>query len=580
MSAEVKKVPTPPLSPRDVFLPDPVKLHELFEEIQKVIVKNSPSDIPEIKNYIEKLNIIRVDHKSSEEDKKQANDLLDKLEFILSSFANESSVEDIRLIRAKQANRKAGDKIDIYGLLEEGDVAIDKKIILGSGTFGTVYAGHITSTGLPVAIKELNPDRSEGDLIAFQNEAEIMARMHHPYCCEYVGYLNDPFRVVTRRYPANLFDMTKSNTLTVADRFRIAYQLASAISYVHSIGLLHRDLKSENVFIDENSDVKLADFGLTEYAPGRVKDDGSPPGSKLFMAPEMLKGEAFDPKCEVYTYGLMMYELFTGREVFDDVKSIEQLLERQKCKPMLPIYEKDYSGKDKPPKELFDLIQSCYLESPKDRPELIRVMKSITDIAVHYFIKRSQTAERFWKSLCNFTFRDHVLLSEFVNGMISYGIVPRYPEKETLTKAVPSSWNMMGIDQFWLLCCWFPNFYCQRNSYALMENIVNSPWFCKDDAIVKRRFHASSGNCFVIRPSGSNPHSGSDPFHRPFTLCLRINGEAFYYRIERHSTRTSTTFTCVFTDDKHFTSISVLAKFVESEKQIPVANSLEKAIPY
>jgi len=201
---------------------------------------------------------------------------------------------------------------------------------------------------------------SEEDRKAFYNEAKILANIHHPYCCEYAGKMRDPFRIVTRRYPTNLYTFVKHGSPDVNSRFRIAYQLTSALCYLHSIRLIHRDLKLENVFVDENGNVRLADFGLTMYAPDKVKDDGSPPGAVLFLAPEQLLGKPFDQSAEVYSLGLMLYEIFSGLSVFESIKDPKDLIIAQKQVPMLPItkdmYQTEAGSVKLPPKEIFDLM--------------------------------------------------------------------------------------------------------------------------------------------------------------------------------------------------------------------------------
>jgi len=543
---------------------DPNKFFEFVENV----LRDEESNKDELKDIVVCLNEMRLDPHRSPSEKEQAAYLLNLVEDRLALYTNRSLEKPVRTLRFTQANRDAVTKVDIHGLLSEKDVIINRNQVLGEGSFGVVYGG--TMSGLPVAIKVIKDDVSDADRKAFINEAEILARMRHPYCCEYVGYLERPFRIVTRRYPTNLFTLIESGTLSVNDCFRIAYQTTSALQYIHSIGLIHRDLKSENIFIDEHGDVRIADFGFTQYAPDIVRDESTPPGSLLFLSPEQLLGRPFTQKCEVYTLGIVFYELFTGREVFEGVSTRAQLIASQMIVPMLPIDVDDYSSDpedEKPPKAMFDLIEQCYSYNPDDRPELSDVMKKIMDIAVHYIIRRSESAAKFWKMICMYTYRDRVLLSEFVDSI--RGVDPRFPIAETIKLAVSPSWQLMDINHFWFLCCWFPNFFRSKTAFAVMENCVRSKWFSCDEKDALKRLRATKTKSFVIRPSTTNPVKS------PFTLCVVVDNNVQYFHINRHTTTTSITYSCDLIGDVEFASIVILAKYIKTDLGYSIASKLD-----
>jgi len=529
----------------------------------KMVLFNRGLNESEMREYITLLNDVRIGTGFSEIERNQAAFLCSEIENKYYLYSNEDQAkEPARILRFSQANREAAEKLDPENLLTESDITIDKHKVLGSGAFGTVYAG--TKNGLPVAVKVLNKDVSEKDRRAFLNEAKILAHIHHPYCCEYEGYMKDPFRIVTRRYPTDLYHYSSGGTLDLNNRFRIAYQLTSAICYIHSVGLLHRDLKSENIFIDDGGNVRVADFGLTMYAPDRVRDDGSPPGTLLFMAPEQLLDVGFDQKAEVYTLGVMLWELFTGRLAFDDVNTEDELKERQKAVPMLPILEKDYTGEGKPPQAIFDLIEKCYSYKPEDRPDLVTVLKGILDIGVHHVVNRSSTAEKFWKMVCSYNYRYNVLLPEFIDNM-KLKPKPKFSVAETL-QAVRPSWKLMDIQHYWYMCCWFPHFFRSTNALSTMHKIVHADWYCPDEQQVECRLKAATGQAFVIRPSTTNP------FDDPFTLCVRnTDGSETFYHITRKVVSGSTSFVCDLTDDKEFASLSIFAKYIKGDVKIPIA---------
>jgi len=558
---------SPTLSPTIDSLGD-VNPSEVFKMVDDAL-KGDPS-AAELKDLIDKVNEVKIDPRCTAAERKRAQDFLDELDFRYCTITNHS-YEPVKTLDFTEANRDAVRKIDILNRLHETDLQIfrDEAHILGQGSFGTVYAGK--KNGLPVAIKELNPDTSEDDLIAFMNECQILARVRHPYCCEYIGYLEDPFRIVTRLYPTSLSEIIEDGTLTLADRFQMAFQLASAVWSIHNMGLLHRDLKNENVFVDENKNVRLADFGLTEYAPGLVQDDGSPPGSLLFMAPEIILGKPFNNKSEVFSLGLMFYELFTGRLVFDDVQNKLELINRQKAVPMLPVTAKDYStkrGDGKTPKEMFDLAAQCYSYEPDKRPELSVVMKRIVDIAVQFFIPKSGTAARFWKMMCCYTFRQRVLLSEVINHLVN--VEPEFDCADTFRQAFPPNHELLTIQDFWHLCCWFPNFFFNRTAFGIMEETVRKSWFVVDDRTASLRLKSAKKNAFVIRPSQT------DPYHEPFVLCVTLDGTPHNYHIVRHNSSRTVSFSCSLTGPSQFLSISELVKYVQVKLHLTIAPSLSE----
>jgi len=471
-----------------------------------------------------------------------------------------------------EANTAAAAAVKPEGIISSDSVHIDRNNVLGQGDFGIVYAGE--AFGIPVAVKQLkldgikDPDERKKRLQLFLNEAKVLSCMRHPYCCEYVGKIEEPLSIVMRRYPTDLLKLILSGSLTINDCFRISYQLTCAFHYIHSIGLIHRDLKPDNVFIDENGNVKLADFGLVEYVPDTVMDIGETQGNVLYMSPEQLTGLPYTQKSEIYSLGLLIWVIFTGRGPFPSAK-VEDIIVCQKRVPMLNTCATDYSSdvdSGKPPKAFFDFLERCCSYNPDDRPELPDLMKEIVDVAVRCVI-HSTSAEYFWKeTLCLYTFRDHVLLSEFA-GILSSEIAaklkplpfqPTIPVAKTLQAAVPSSWKLMDISHYWYLCCWFPNFFNRYKAYHVMESVVRAHWFCRDEKTAEGRLRSSKADgSFVIRPSMTFP------LMYPFTLCVKIGSEKMRseiknYRILRTVTQRKVSYSCTLVSDVSFSRLELL----------------------
>ena len=466
--------------------------------------------------------------------------------------------------------------------LEEDPVIDDRDLVVGGllsqeGSFCVVYRG--TYHGMPVAIKQLREGQYPRMEESFRVEGRVLSLLRHPNICEYVGHTEEPFRIVMRLYPCNLAhavterDGRGNPVLKVEDRFRIASQLASALEYLHQKGLLHRDVKLQNVLLDENNNVKLGGFALTMYAPGRILDIGDAVGAPLYMAPEVLSRGPFDARCEVYTFGLMLYELFTTRRVFPGVTSIPELLERQRQPDLLPLTDADWSQRFNdglPPRELWDFAKRCWSYNPDERPTMAQVVREIVAIGVRAAIPRSPLSGRFWLTCSSSMYRDHLQLSEIVPRAVH---VEGINLQQLITLATPPSWNLMTIAQFWMLCCWFPSFFLNRESQMEMRHIVESPWFVSDETEANNRLRNPSTGLFVIKPSTT------DPFNAPFTVFTRMDGLLVKHRIYRmlspgSNDTKSLVFCCQsFTGGRTFPSIGALVDFVIGEHHFAPATA-------
>ena len=470
--------------------------------------------------------------------------------------------EKAKCLNFHDSRRRLVEHLELDNVIDEKNLNICG-LLSEKGMFGKVYRG--TYCGMPVAIKELRKSLEVSEGESFRIEGKTLRLLHHPFICEYVGHTESPYRIITRLYPRDVATAVKERdangnpVLTLEDKFRIAYQLAAVLLYLHKNGILHRDVKLENILLDENNNVKLADFGLSMYAPGLVYDENAAPGSKLYMAPEILLGCAFDSKCEVYTYGLMLYEIFTGRYAFGDVQTVEELKIRQKQKNPLTLTEDDCShkyGDGLPPRDLWRFASQCWSYYPDNRPTMEEVVSKIVAIGVHAAIPNSPKAENFWLRCSSFAYSDHLLLSEVVCHATQ---VDGIDLQELITDALPSSPIRLTIKDFWGLCCWFPNFFASSHSLLDMTRIVRAPWFVSDEAEVKARLGDPTSSVFVIRPSST------EPLGAPFTLCVTKQGKQQYHRVTRTFDAASKRplFHCqTLLYGKHFPNITALADFV------------------
>jgi serine/threonine-protein kinase len=203
---------------------------------------------------------------------------------------------------------------------------------LGGGGMGEVFEAVQEDLGRRVAIKVMSgPFAHEPTLIErFQREARAVAALGHPHIVQVTDFQNNPgeppFFVMERLVGESLGERIERSGPLDPDRIgRVAEQVLSALAAAHEAGLVHRDVKPDNVFLchtDTGDDlVKLLDFGvakvLEEQGPGRLTGTGAIVGTLAYMAPEQAYGDAVDARADVYALGACMYHALTGRPPYD-----------------------------------------------------------------------------------------------------------------------------------------------------------------------------------------------------------------------------------------------------------------------
>ena len=504
---------------------------------------------------------------ASDDEVQRATELLGVAQRCLLTALIESRVNGLPYEPKKTAGETLQDGLRALKIGNRLDTARLKMLGLlsGEGGYGVVYKGLYNE--MPVAVKVLRPEYvSAKDMELFIVEAQKMACLRHPNICEYIGYIPEPFQIVTRRYSRSLYDALKEwrssgkEVFTRVVKFRIACQLGSALQYLHESGVLHRDLKPENVFLDENGDAKLGDFGLAQYAAGKVYDDGTPVGNKLFMAPEVILQNPFDSRCEVYSFSLILYEIFTGRCVFSGIETEEELIVAQTTMELVPVTPDDWSQKssDKlPPKALWDLAQRCWSYDPNNRPTMGQAVDELTTIGVRAEIPSGVKAANFWLKCSNGKFRDTLLIEDLVKNM---NIPVHTYMNNVLERVTPSTWRHFTISEFNLLNCWFPNFFENPSVITGMSRLSQKRWFIPTETDVENRLADASGDVFVIRPSSTNP------IRYPFALEMSNRGFRKKMRIERRVDKDNyPAFFCPLTRGKHFDSLEDFADYLIKE---------------
>ena len=200
---------------------------------------------------------------------------------------------------------------------------------IGRGEMGTVYLGHDPFSDREVAIKVAHPeamlDEDSGHRYRklFFNEAKVTGMLHHPNIVEvYDAGFDDEAWYMVMEYVSGgqtLHRHTRPDRLLPLDNLvRVVFKCAKALDYAHRKGVIHRDIKPKNILLTEEGEVKVSDFSVALRTGLDVTDtqvDGYL-GSPLYMSPEQVKGDTVTQRSDIFSLGVLMYELLTGKAPF------------------------------------------------------------------------------------------------------------------------------------------------------------------------------------------------------------------------------------------------------------------------
>jgi serine/threonine-protein kinase len=191
---------------------------------------------------------------------------------------------------------------------------------IGGGTFGRVYRALDDRTGTSVAIKVMHESCS-GDAVAedrFLQEMRMTAGLQHQNVVRVIG----SGRAAGRLYVVMQFVdgcdlgewLERKKRVSVAETAAVVEQIAAALDYAHHMGVLHLDVKPQNILVDRDRRVYVADFGISRAAPGRTRTrQFGLAGTPLYMSPEQARGDEFvDYRSDIYSLGVLAYEMLAG----------------------------------------------------------------------------------------------------------------------------------------------------------------------------------------------------------------------------------------------------------------------------
>src|ERR1051326_4337579 len=364
---------------------------------------------------------------------------------------------------------------------------------LGEGGMGVVYKATDLKLNRLVAIKFLPEDLSQSPdaELRFQQEAEAISALNHPNIATiYALDESDGKKFLVLEYiPGGTLrslirDLHSSGEeISIRELKEYGAQIAEGLAHAHSHGIIHRDIKTENIMLSGAGKIKITDFGLAKL-PGRIHltRTGSTLGTAAYMSPEQIRGEDVDQNCDIFSFGVVLYELTTGSLPFrgDHIAALSYSIVNEPPVPLASL-RKDV------PESLERVIMKC-LEKEKDKryPDAGRIVNELREslsaqggrerlpvkrpkpiwiaavaffmvlaITLAYFLYQSRTALVERRSLAVLPFKN--VSKDIENEYFSYGItediITRLSKIEDMKVVSPHSAGRLSIDQIGRASC-------------------------------------------------------------------------------------------------------------------------------
>ncbi|KAF3652716.1 putative E3 ubiquitin-protein ligase SIS3-like [Capsicum annuum] len=275
------------------------------------------------------------------------------------------------------------------------------KTVLARGTFGTVHRGVYDGQDVAVKLLDWGEDghRTEAEIAslraAFTQEVSVWHKLDHPNVTKFIGatmgasglniqtengHIGMPSNiccVVVEYLPGGALKsyLIKNRRKKLAFKVvvQMALDLARGLSYLHTQKIVHRDVKTENMLLDKTRTVKIADFGVARVEASNPNDMTGETGTLGYMAPEVLNGNPYNRKCDVYSFGICLWEIYCCDMPYPDLSfsEVTSAVVRQNLRPEIPRCC---------PSSLANVMKRCWDANPDKRPEMDEVVSMIEAI--------------------------------------------------------------------------------------------------------------------------------------------------------------------------------------------------------
>jgi serine/threonine protein kinase/DNA-binding LacI/PurR family transcriptional regulator len=201
---------------------------------------------------------------------------------------------------------------------------------LGQGAMAVVYKAFQASINRHVALKVIRLDEGQGQAEEFRRrfalEAEVIARLEHIHILPIYAYgINEEMAYLAMRWlrGGSLSELLRHEGVSLDRAADLFKQVASGLAYAHAHGIIHRDLKPSNIMLDDAGNAYLTDFGLAKLteSSGEITKSGTIVGTPAYMSPEQLRGDPLDHRSDIYSLGVILYNMVAGRLPFDTSSS-------------------------------------------------------------------------------------------------------------------------------------------------------------------------------------------------------------------------------------------------------------------
>jgi len=421
---------------------------------------------------------------------------------------------------------------------------IIKGDILGSGSFGSVWKG--TCRGKECAIKELSAELDEKTIKEFTKECEILMVLRHSNIVTFMGACvqRDNLMIVTELLSGDLENLIRDMApLSLIQTLKMMRDIAQGMAWLHNSNpqIIHRDLKPKNILLDEHSNVKICDFGLSLMKP-KEQIINTRAGSFIWMAPEALLREPHNEKVDIYSFGVVCWQLLSMNpqpyKEYLELGSLEAFIEAVCTRGERPSLKGQ-------PKIVKALIKRLWDNDPTNRPDFQVIISELNDLMLECALI-DLDAREFWKS--SFEGRIDVPFNDFFHHLCGHlNLEIDDPHKVKCMEVLCGSYGVRDVnkkepvvtlERFGLLLKWFgPLTLKNKNIVDKIYNLVKEKWFHGEvpretlsrittEQIDDLKSKKQKGNLFLVRFSESEPIQD-----HPFSITVISKSGAVSHRI-------------------------------------------------
>lgn len=329
-------------------------------------------------------------------------DLLNKASVVFSGILqlDPDNGEALSQLKRISDTEKERTKAKIFnGAVQSGDIIAHFRLLeyLGGGGMGVVYKAEDVVLKRPVALKFLKPELTSNPeaKARFLTEAQAASSLDHPNICTIheIGETDNGLLFICMAFYEGrlLRKHMAEGVASVAEALAIALRVANGLAVAHERNITHRDIKPDNIMLTEGGEAKIIDFGLAKLTgESGVTRAGTVMGTPAYMSPEQVRGEEVGPQSDIWSFGVLLYELLTGIPPFDG-HTIEEMLDAiLQGDPMAPR-----SKYPEIPPGLEAVVMSCLAKRRENRYATMReVVRDLTEVEASFSQEKRAEAAR------------------------------------------------------------------------------------------------------------------------------------------------------------------------------------------